>query len=205
MSRTIEMLAAMLLSLMLCLGLAADAAAQQPTTRGWAVGMDFGGTAAAFGNRPHDTGGVVGARVGYGLNKALMLYLGIYEVDIDAPELFAFDKATFGHYDLGVRLHLAGASRHWVPYGDLAFTSSPVNDVLKNGERIASNFDGRAISLGGGLSVYLSETWALDVNVKWGTGELKGIPVDGTTTGVLDRLDVDAASARFTVGFSWWP
>ena len=77
----------------------------------------------------------MGARVGSGLNPILTLYLSAYEADVDVLELDAFDKVTFGHVDLGVRLHLANSRSRWVPYGDLAVTFWPVSDVLKNGER----------------------------------------------------------------------
>ena len=196
--------AVMLIAVLLCFGPVADAGAQQPTTQGLVVGLDFGGNVTSFENQPRDTGGLVGARVGYGLNKAFTPYLGIYEVDTDTPEFGAFDKMTFGHVDLGVRLHLPGGSNRWVPLGDLALTFWPVSDVLKNGERTAGDFSGAALSLGGGLSIYVTDAWAVDLNAKWGKGEFRNAPV-GSAGGGLDRLDINAASARFTVGFSWWP
>ena len=207
----IERLAAILFSVPLCLGWVTAAAAQQPgtpalpTLEGLVVGLDVGGAVVGFDNQPPDRAGIVGLRAGYGLNPILTPYLGIYEADVDNLAFDAFDKVTLGHVDLGVRLHLPNDARRWVLFGDLALTFWPVSDVLKNGERTAGGFSGAAVSLGGGLAVYISETWALDVNGKWGTGEFEGISIGDATTGGLDRLDVGAASARFTVGFSWWP
>ena len=118
---------------------------------------------------------------------------------------------TFGHLDVGVRLHLANSRRRWVPYGDLAVTFWPVSDVLENGERTTTDFSGRSnYSLGGGLAIYLSEAWALDVNFKWGMGGFKDVEVGnisagGTSEHLHTFLGIVAESARLTVGVSWWP
>ena len=149
--------------------------------------------------------------VGYGLNRIIALHLGIYEADLDVQEFDAFDKVTFGHVDLGLRLHLANSLRRWVPYGDIAFTFWLVSDVLKNGEHTTTDFSGLpTFSLGGGLAIYLSEAWALDANFKGAKGAFKDVPVDNISVGggeqhVHTFLDIDAESARLTVGVSWWP
>ena len=149
--------------------------------------------------------------------------------DIESRGLDAFDNVTFAHVDLGVRLHLAGGRRRWVPYGDLALTFWPVRDVVKNGERSAERqIEGLrdavrpssvnrhrlhghpTFSAGGGLAIHMSETWALDVNVMAGQGTFKdvplgNIPAGGTGRHSRARLDLDATSVRLNVGFSWWP
>ena len=184
---------------------------RRSTTEGWTFGFDLGGAAISLEHKPNDRAGLVGARVGYGLNRIVTLYLSAYETDVDVPEFDAFDKVTFGHIDLGVRLHLANSRRRWVPYGDLAVTLWPVSDVLKNGERTTTDFGGRAnSSLGGGLAIYLSEAWALDVNVKRSTGGFKDVEVGNISGGGSSEhshtfLDIWAESVRFTVGVSWWP
>ena len=154
----------------------------------------------------------MGARVGYGLNRIVTLYLAAYEADVDVQEFDAFDKVTFGHLEVGVRLHLANSRRRWIPYGDIAFTSWPVSDVLKNGERTTTDFTGRpTLSLGGGLAIYLSEAWALDVNFKRGrNGGFKDVEIGNISAGGSEQhshtfLSIEAASARLTVGVSWWP
>ena len=120
------------------------------------------------------------------------------------------DKVTFGHVDLGMRLHLANSRRRWVPYGDFTITSWPVSDVLKNGEQTTTDFTGAASGLGGGVAIYLSEAWALDVNLKRAKGLFKDVPVGnilaaGREQHVHTFLDLGAESARFTFGVSWWP
>ncbi len=207
----VKALAAMLFSVSLCVGSVVDGSAQQSTTEGWVFGLDLGGAAVSFQNEPSDRGGLVGARVGYGVNRIVTLYAGAYEADVDIQEFDRFDKVTFGHVDFGVRLHLADSRRWWVPYGDLALTFWPVSDVLENGEQTTTDFSGvPTSSLGVGLAMYLSETWVLDVNFKGGQGAFKDVEVGNISAGRSQQhshtfLDIDAASARFTVGVSWWP
>ena len=207
----IKTLAAMLFSVLLCLGSVVDASAQQSTTQGWVFGFDLGGAAISFDNEPFDIGGLLGARLGYGFNRIVTTYLGIYEADVDTDEFDAFDKVTFGHIDIGVRLHLANSRRRWVPYGDVAFTFWPIRDARKNGQKSTSDFTSLStFSLGGGLAIYLSEAWALDVNFKWGKGGFPDVQVDNISVGRSEQhvhtfRDIDAESARLTVGVSWWP
>ena len=204
-------LATMLFSVLLCLGSVVDGNAQQSTTQGLLVGLDFGGATVSFNNMPSDSAGLVGGRIGYGFNRIFTAYVAAYEADVDVREFDGFDKVTFGHVDLGIRLHLANSRRRWVPYGELAITIWDVSDVLKNGEQTTTDFKGRPTSsLGGGLAIYLSDGLALDVNFKVAEGLFKDIPVgnildEGREHHVHTFLDLGAASARFTVGLSWWP
>ena len=202
--------AATLFSVLLCLGSFVDASAQQSTPQGLVLGLDFGGAAASFQDTSRDRAGLVGGRVGYGFNRILTLYLSAYETDIDVRGFDGFDKLTFGHVDLGMRLHWTNNRRRWVPYADLTITSWPVSDVLKNGEQTTTDFTGMASGLGGGVTVYLSEAWAIDLNLKRAKGLFKDVPVgnilaEGREQHVHTFLDLGAESARFTVGVSWWP
>ncbi len=154
----------------------------------------------------------MGARAGYGLNRIVTLYAGAYEADVDVQEFDAFDRVTFGHIDYGVRLHLANSRRRWIPYGDLALiTFWPVSDVLENGEQTTTDFSTvPSSSLGGGLAIYLSEAWALDVNFKRRKSQFKDVQVGNVSIGGSEQhshtfRDIDAESARLTVGISWWP
>ena len=83
-------------------------------------------------------------------------------------------------------------------YGDLAVTFWPVSDILKNGERTTTDFSGRPpYSLGGGLAIYMSEAWALDVNFKAGQGGFKDVPagdisIGGSAEHVHELLGIEA-------------
>ncbi len=199
-----------LLPVLFCLGCVAEGGAQPYKTQGWVFGLEFGRTAVSFEGGPGDGAALVGGRIGHALNRIVTPYLGLAYADIESRGLGAFDRVTFGYVDLGVRLHLAGGRRRWVPYGDLALAFWPVNDVVEKGEPTAAHFMSRpTFGAGGGLVIHLSEAWALDVNVKAGRGTFKNVPVGyvaaGGTNRRLDTVDLDAAAARLSVGVSWRP
>ena len=152
----------------------------------------------------------MGGRIGYGFNRILTLYATAYETDVDVRDFEWFDKVTFGHLDLGMRLHWPDSRRRWVPYGELTMTAWPTSDVLKNGEQTTTDFRGAASGLGGGVAIYLSEGLALDLNYKRARGVFKDIPVgnildEGREQHAHRFLDLGAESRRFTIGVSWWP
>ena len=199
-----------LLVVLFCLGCAVEGSAQTARTQGWTLGLDSGATTVSFGSDPGDGAVLVGVRMGHGLNRIVTPYLGMGYGTIDSHGIEAFDKVKFGHIDLGARLHLAADRRRWIPYGDLALTLWLVTDVLENGEWTSTDFTSRpTLTVGGGLALYLSEAWALDVNIKAGKGRFQDVPGDniprGGTSGHPGTLpDLDAASVRLGVGVSWW-
>ena len=198
-----------LFPVLFCLASVTEGSAQPARTQGWLFGLGSGTTAVSFESDPADGAALVDLRIGYGLNRIVTPYLGGAYADIRSRGLEAFDRLTFAHVDLGVRLHLAGGRRRWVPYGDLALTFWQVSDVLKNGERTHDFTSMPTVSVGGGLAIYLSESLALDVNVKAATGRFRDVPAGHIPTGGTSRhgrvLDLDAESVRLSVGISWWP
>ena len=200
-----------LLPVLFCLASVVEGNAQPSGTQGWMLGMESGATSVSLGGNPGDGAALVGARIGRRLNRIVIPYLGTAYADIESRGLEAFQKLTFAHVDVGVRLHLAADRHRWVPYGDLALTWWPVTDVLRDGEPTNTDFtSGPTLSMGGGFVVYLSETWALDVNVKAGKGRFADVPIGAARAGGTGgpsgvRSDLDAASIRLGVGLSWWP
>ena len=200
-----------LLPVLFCLASVTGGSAQPARTQGWVLGLGSGAATVSFESDPGDGGALVDLRVGYGLNRIVTPYLGGAYADIRSRGLEAFDRVTFAHVDLGARLHLAGGPRRWVPYGDLALTFWQVSDIVKNSEETAADFTSvPTFSAGGGLAIYLSESWALDVNVKAARGTFRDVPAGhiaaGGTSGHSGALlQLDAASARLGVGVSWWP
>ncbi len=200
-----------LLPVLFCLASVTGGSAQPARTQGWVLGLGSGAAAVSFESDPGDGGALVDLRVGYGLNRIVTPYLGGAYADIRSRGLEAFDRVTFAHVDLGVRLHLADGRRRWVPYGDLALTFWQVSDVVRNGEETAADFTSvPTFSAGGGVAIYLSESWALDVNVKAAKGTFRDVPLGNIAAGGTSRhsgalLQLDAASTRLGVGVSWWP
>ena len=190
-------------------GLAPVTEAQTAGTRGWVLGLESGAAVISFDGDPADGAALVGLRIGYRLNRVIAPYLGGAYADIRTRGLEAFDRVTFSHVDVGVRLHLAGR-RRWVPYGDLALTYWRVSDVVENGKQTAAGFTSApTLGAGGGLVISLSESWALDVNVKAAAGTFENVPAGnapgGGTTDSGALLHPDAASVRLGAGVSWRP
>lgn len=200
-----------LLPVLVCLASAVEGNAQPSGTQGWMLGVESGATSVSLGGNPGDGAALVGARIGWRLNRMVIPYLGTAYADIESRGLDNFERLTFAHVDVGARLHLAAGLRRWVPYGDLALTWWPVTDVLRDGKPTNTDFtSGPTLSMGGGFAVYLSETWALDVNVKAGKGRFVDVPIGAVRTGGTGghsaaRNDLDATSIRLGVGLSWWP
>ena len=80
-------------------GSVVDGNAQQSTTKGWVFGFDLGGAAVSVENKPSDGAGLVGARVGYGLNRILTVYLSAYEADVDVLARIIRKGSDFGSQD----------------------------------------------------------------------------------------------------------
>ena len=200
-----------LLPVLFCVVSVTNGSAQPATTQGWVLGLGGGAAAVSFERNPGDGAALVDLRIGYGVNRIVTPYLGGAYADIRSRGLAAFDRVTFSHVDLGVRLHRAGGRRRWVPYGDLALTLWRVTDVVENGERNTTDFTSMpTFSVGGGLAVYLSESWALDVNVKAARGTFRNVPAGNAPAAATGGhsaapLRLYAASARLGVGVSWWP
>lgn len=204
-------LATVPLSVLICLGSVVDGSAQNSTTRGWLLGLDAGVAATRFDDASRDMGGIVGLRLGYGVSQIVTPYLGIYEADADVRGLDGFDEVTLGYLDLGLRLHFANSERRWVPYGDVAISVWPVSGVHENGEQTTTDFTSvPSLTIGGGLANYLSRSWVIDVNFKWGSGYFKDVQVGNISASkTADHVhifrDMNADTTRLTVGVSWWP
>jgi hypothetical protein len=152
-----------------------------------------------------DSGGGLGARVGYGFDRHVM---GSFEVD---GVVFDVANPDFGgywsmvHADLGARYNFANSLRRWVPFLEAAFgvRGVSVDDATVGGESVGRlNFSGGAFSLGGGISFFVKEKLAVETLTKWSSGTFQQIEVRNVT---VNNLDIDAKSFRFKLGLAWWP
>ena len=183
-----------------------SASAQKSTTRGFTLGAHLQGASLTVESGEQNTGGGGGLRVGYGFNRIVTLYFQADGGQIEVEDSNALTGTwTLAHADLGARFHLANSLRRWVPYLDAAVTARAVSVADAVVEQQAADdvsFSGGAFTAGGGLMVYLKETLALDLELKWTTGEFSQIDVGNLS---VSGLDIDAQSTRFNVGLAWWP
>ncbi len=179
---------------------------QKSTTRGLNLGVHLQASSLSVQDGDADSGGGLGLRVGYGLNRIVTLYFEMDGVSVDSESADEFQGTwTLGHADFGARFHFANTLRSWVPYLDVAVgaRAASVNDVEVNGQSVGDiSFSGGSISFGGGIYAYFSQTFALDVGVKFSGGEFTELDLGSVS---LNNLDIDANSTRFKVGIVWWP
>ena len=202
--RSIWVLRAALLALVASLA-ATPAAAQRSTTRGFSIGAHLQAASLTVEDDDPSGGGGAGLRVGYGFNRRLTGYVEMDGItfDVENPELEG--EWTMGQVDLGLRYNFANSQRRLIPFLDAAIGGRAVSveDATSEGEDAGKvTFSGGAFSLGGGVSFFTSEKFAVETLVKFTGGTFEQIDVGDVS---VRNLDIDASSFRFKVGVSWWP
>jgi hypothetical protein len=184
---------------------ATPAAAQKSTTRGFNIAAHLVGGSLTVEDEDPSGGGGLGVRVGYGFNRRFMGYFDIDGIvfDVENPDLEG--EWAMGHGDLGVRFSFANSLSRWVPFVDAAIgvRTVSVEDATSDGEDVGTTtFSGGAFSLGGGVSFYTSQKFAIETLVKFTGGTFEQVDVGSVS---VRDLDIDASSFRFKLGVSWWP
>lgn len=194
-------------SLFATLGVSATSVSgQKSTTRGLNLGFHLQAASLSVQDSDAEGGGGAGFRVGYGFNRIVTLYFELDGITVDSKNANDFEGTwALAHGDLGVRFHLANALRAWVPYLDVAVggRGASVSGVTSNGVEVGDvNFSGGSFSVGGGIYVYFSRTFGMDVGLKVSNGTFDEVDLGAVS---LKNLDIDATSTRFKVGIVWWP
>ena len=202
--RRVLVLAASLV-LLACIG-ARPVEAQASTTRGFNVGIHFTGSTLKIEDGDNNNAGGGGLWFGYGFNRTVQLFLQFDGTQFDVNNAAVEGDWTMGHADLGVRFHFANSLRSWVPYLQVATTArvvsvqnGVVNDVAQADD---VSLVGAGITLGGGILFYFNESFAADLQLAWTGGKFTRIEAGSVS---YNDLNLDAQSARFNVGVSWWP
>jgi opacity protein-like surface antigen len=183
------------------------AAGQLSTSRGLSIGLHALGTALKVEDRDENNGGGLGLRVGYGFNRRLTGFVNVDASSVNIPQansLVAGDW-TLSHAEIGARFHFANSLRRWVPYLETSIGARSVSidsASVNNAPAGKVSFNGAALSVGTGLSVFVSRKWAVDANLRWTGGTFTEIDQGNTA---LRNLDIEAASFRFGLGVVWWP
>jgi hypothetical protein len=184
---------------------ATPAAAQRSTTRGFNIGAHLQAASLKVEDDEPSGGGGAGIRVGYGFNRTLTGYVELDGItfDVENPELEG--EWTMGQVDFGLRYNFANSQRRLIPFLDAAIGGRAVSveDATSEGEDAGKvTFSGGAFSLGGGVSFFTSEKFAVETLVKFTGGKFEQIDVGDVS---VRNLDIDASSFRFKLGVSWWP
>lgn len=182
------------------------ALAQQSTPRGLSLGAHLQATSLTVEDDEPSNGGGLGLRLGYGFNRIVTGFIQLdgSTITIENDGTIVGDWAL-AHAEVGARFHFANSLRRWVPYLEVSAggRSVSVNDASVNGQEVADvSFSGGALTLGGGLSAYVTRKVALDVSLKFTGGTFNKVDLGSVS---LNNLDIDATSFRLGVGFVWWP
>jgi hypothetical protein len=179
--------------------------AQESTTRGFNLGIHVSAASLEVDNERSNAGGG-GIWVGYGLNRTILIFAQADGAEFDVNDASVEGKWTMGHGDLGVRFHFANSLRSWVPYLQTSITGRIVSvkdGVLNNVAQTETiELRGAGLTLGGGIVFYFNETLGLDLQLLWTGGKFTDLKVGDVT---VSGGDLDAQSARFNIGLSWWP
>ncbi len=183
------------------------ASAQLSTSRGLSVGLQALGTSLTVEDGDENNGGGLGLRVGYGFNRIVTGFVTLdgSSVKIPASNSFVAGEWTLAHAEVGARFHFANSLRRWVPYLETAIggRSVSIKDVTVNNSASGDvSFNGPALSVGTGLSVFASRKWAFDASLRWTGGTFTEVDLGNAA---VQNLDIDAASFRLGLGVVWWP
>jgi opacity protein-like surface antigen len=181
--------------------------AQKSTSRGLSIGLQALGTSLTVENGDENNGGGLGLRVGYGFNRIVTGFITLdgSTVQIPASNSFVAGDWTLAHAEVGARFHFANSLRRWVPYLETAIGARSVsidNASVNNAAAGKVSFNGPALSVGTGMSVFVTRKWAFDAGLRWTGGKFTEIDLGNSA---LRNLDIEAASFRLGVGVVWWP
>jgi hypothetical protein len=179
--------------------------AQRSTTRGFTVGAHLQGASLKVEDDDPAGGGGAGLRIGYGLNRSFTLYVEGDGIKFDVENEEFGGEWSMAHADLGVRYNFANSLRRWIPFLEAAIGGRAVQleDATVNGSDAGTlEFSGGSASIGGGVSFFASEKFALETLVKFTGGTFEQVDVGNIS---VNDLDIDASSFRFKVGVAWWP
>jgi hypothetical protein len=181
--------------------------AQASTTRGFNVGIHLtGSTLELEGDGDRANSGGAGLWLGYGFNRTIQLFVQFDGTKFDVDDAAVEGDWSMGHADLGVRFHFANSLRSWVPYLQAAATARVVtvqNGVINDAAQAEDvSMVGGGLTLGGGIVFYFNESLGLDLQLAWTGGTFTTIEAGNVS---YNDLDLDANSARFNIGLSWWP
>jgi outer membrane protein with beta-barrel domain len=175
-------------------------------TSGLMLGLSFDASSIRSDdlNSSRESGPGAAALVGWGVTKNFALLLDASGARISS---LAGDY-DLGHVDLGGRWHFVNRSA-FVPFVEVGYAgrvATKQDAILSDEQGNTYTGDlsilGGGVSFGGGLEYFVTPGIALGGAFKWTTGQFTQVKFDNVT---VDGLQVDATSARFNMGFTWYP
>jgi opacity protein-like surface antigen len=178
--------------------------AERSATRGFHIGASANGSSIELSDEDLDeelsgereSGPGLTLTAGYNFTSRLGLVLSASAANISSDD----GDYTLGQGDLAARYSFASASRPFVPYVELGFTTlSAKEEFLDDSiELRGTGFTGAL-----GANYFFTRKLALDVNFRYTKGEFDTIEIDGESSTSDDGVGVN--TGRLNVGVSWFP
>ena len=142
--------------------------------------------------------------MGWGVTKNFALI-----VDASAARISSLDgDFDLAHVDVGGRWHFVNRSA-FVPFVEVGYAGRAARKqdaILPDGAGNTYTGEmmvmGGGVSAGGGFEYFAMPSLALGGSFKWTSGQFTRVKLDNVT---VDGLELDATSARFNMGFTWYP
>jgi len=186
-----------------------DAATPRPRrthTSGLMLGLSFDASSIRSNdlNSTTESGPGIAGIIGWGITKNIALAL-----DMSGAQISSVDgNYNLGHADIGARWHFVNRTS-FVPFVDVGYAGRALmkrdvtlTDALGNTSTGTLTYMGAGLSYGGGLNYYITPGIAFGGAFKWTTGRFSQVRFENLT---VEDLQLDASSARFNMGFTWYP
>jgi len=180
---------------------------RRTNTNGFIVGLAFDASSIRSDglNNSTETGPGVAGLLGWGVTKNIALILDMSGAQISSVS----GNYNLGHADIGARFHFVNRTA-FVPFIDAGYAGRVVmmrNVTLTDTQGAVStgtlSYMGSGIAAGGGLEYFVTPSIAFGGSYKWTTGKFTQVRFDNTA---VDGLPLpEATSARFNMGFTWYP
>ena len=172
------------------------------STRGLVLGLNLNGSAFRYdegGSTPAGPGGSF--QIGYGPTHKIAILADVTGALVRDDG----EEAAFAHVDLMARFMFTSQTRRFAPfieggYSGFALAQSDID--LGDGTTGEYTLSGAGFTFGAGGQYFVSPRTALSVGLKWTRGEFNRLDSGGIT---VNDLGVDATTARFNLGVSWYP
>jgi hypothetical protein len=184
----------------------AVAAKPRVNTSGLLLGLSFDASSIRSDDFSASTesGPGAAAQIGWGITKNFAFVL-----DASGARISSLGgDYNLAHVDVGGRWHFVNRSA-FVPFVDVGYAGRALTKqdaLLADGSGTTYTGDvavlGGGVSFGGGFQYFPTRSWALGGAFKWTTGRFDRVKVDNVT---IDGWKIDATSARFNMGFTWYP
>jgi hypothetical protein len=176
-------------------------------TEGFLFGLAFDAASIrseALTTSSTESGPGVGATFGWGFTRNFALVL-----DASAARISGLDgDFDLGHVDVGGRWHFVNRSA-LVPFVDVGYAGrAATKQAATLSDGAGTTYTGKlsimggGVSAGGGFQYFAMPGLALGGSFKWTSGKFTRVQFDKVT---VDGLNIDATSARFNMGFTWYP